>query len=288
MGSIPGQLCVATLGRQPQVVTLALDALLARGYPIDELVVVHLSEQTPRYRAALAALAREFAGERYTGRRIRYRPWPVRLAGAPVQDLHDDHYADAAQTTFHQLFQYLKRQDALIHLCPSGGRRLLGMLALAAAQIWLDQTDRVWHLYSTDEVREQTRDGALLHLGAHPGVQLVRVPLLPLGSLMPGLRDAGFAPVSPDQQSRMVDQVEHERCHTVWEQLSEREREVLRAFAQGLTPQQVAEELHISTKTVDSHKTVIFQLCRNAWGLAANEHLSYRWLRDRFRSYLRV
>ncbi len=286
--STPGHLCIATLGGQPQVVTLALDALLARGYPIGELVVVHLSEQTPRYRAALAALAHEFAGERYAGRRMRYRPWPVRLAGAAVRDLHDDHYADAAQATFWGLFRSLKRQEGVIHLCPTGGRRLLGMLALTTAQIWLDQTDRVWQLFSTDEVREQTRDGALLHLGRHPDVQLVRVPLLPLGSLMPGLRDAGFAPVSPEQQSRMIDQVEHERCHTVWEQLSDRERGVLRAFARGLTPQQVAKELCISTKTVDSHKTVIFQLCRNAWGLSEDEHLSYPWLRDRFRNYLRV
>ncbi|GAB4193360.1 MAG: CRISPR-associated ring nuclease [Roseiflexaceae bacterium] len=287
MSNTPGHLCVATLGGQPQVVTLALDALLERGYPIDELIVVHLSEQTPRYRAALAAVAREFAGGRYRGRRMRYVPWPVRLAGAPVQDLHDEHYADAAQATFQLLFQRLKEQDAVIHLCPSGGRRLLGMLALAVAQLWFDQTDRVWHLFSSDEVRQQTSGGALLHLGPHPGVQLVRVQLLTLGRLFPGLRGVGSISPSFEQQNRRIDQTEYDRCHTVWEQLTERQRDVLHAFARGLSPQEVAKELSISLKTVDSHKSVIFQLCRNVWELA-DEHLTYHWLRDRFSGYLEV
>ena len=279
-------ICVATLGGQPQVVTLALDALLARGTPIREVIVVHLSDQNPRYRAARACVAREFAGERYVGRELRYRPLAVRLGGTLVDDLHDDQFADAALETFQRLFQRLKGQDAVIHLCPSGGRRLLGMLALSAAQIWLDQSDRVWHLYSSDGLRERTRDGALMHLGPHPDLRLVRVPLQPLGSLVPGLRLGQIGAVA--QFERALDAEQRARCEQVWRALTERQRAVLRALVEGLSPQAVAERLHISVTTVDAHKTPIFQECRNAWALPPDQQLTYHWLRDTFRDYLRV
>lgn len=58
---------VATLGTQPQVVTIALDLLLRRGERVDEVVVIHTSSlQAGRahdpMRGCLAALEREFPG----------------------------------------------------------------------------------------------------------------------------------------------------------------------------------------------------------------------------------
>jgi CRISPR-associated protein Csx14 len=35
------QVLIATLGSEPQVVTLALDLLQAKGYPIADVIVVH-------------------------------------------------------------------------------------------------------------------------------------------------------------------------------------------------------------------------------------------------------
>jgi CRISPR-associated protein Csx14 len=57
---------------------------------------------------------------------------------------------------------------------------------------------------------------------------------------------------------------------------------VLYAFAEGLNPQQVAEKLFITIKTVDSHKTVILAECRNAWNLPDGEWLDYRFMADKF------
>jgi DNA-binding NarL/FixJ family response regulator len=39
---------------------------------------------------------------------------------------------------------------------------------------------------------------------------------------------------------------------------------VLRAFARGLRPQQVAHELCIAPVTVNTHKTTLLTLCHNA------------------------
>lgn len=57
---------------------------------------------------------------------------------------------------------------------------------------------------------------------------------------------------------------------------------MLRAFARGLTPQEVANELGITLAAVDAHKTPIFQECRNEWNLLPDFRLDYRWLRDKF------
>jgi hypothetical protein len=58
---------LATLGGQPQVVTFALDLLLARGIPIRDVLVVHLADPSPRLRRARERLAAEFVGDRYAG-----------------------------------------------------------------------------------------------------------------------------------------------------------------------------------------------------------------------------
>ena len=270
--------CIATLGGQPQVVTLALDALLARGETIGELIVVHLSERNPRYRAALAQLAGEFANDDYHGRRCRYRPQAVTQAGQPIDDLASEVAIGAALNTFTRLIQRLKQQDRAIHLCLSGGRRLLGMLAMSAIQLYGDHADQIWHLYSSDAVRQRTADGAELHLPGEPEVWLVRVPALPMGQYFPWLRAPGSA--APPMPTLDVD--EHARCRAVVEQLTPSRREVLRAIARGLPPQAAAAELRVEISTIHAHKTPIFELCRIAWGLAPETALDYRWLREKF------
>src|SRR5947207_13667866 len=55
---------VATLGGQPQIVTLTLDLLLKRGTPISEVIVVHPAS-SPRVQQSLDRLRAEFAGDRY-------------------------------------------------------------------------------------------------------------------------------------------------------------------------------------------------------------------------------
>src|SRR5437773_11405225 len=105
MSQTPSTVCIATLGGQPQVITLALDALLARGAPIGEVIVVHLSSRQPRYRDALESLQHEFAGDRYAGRPCRYRPLPVSIGTKVVDDLKDEDATDAVFNTFHLLIQ---------------------------------------------------------------------------------------------------------------------------------------------------------------------------------------
>jgi len=112
---------------------------------------------------------------------------------------------------------------------------------------------------------------------------------MPWGTYFPALRQL-TRPVlnEPDVLAaprRLLDYAEEARKTAVIKGLTERQREVLQSFAQGLTPQQVAEKLFISVKTVDSHKTVILAECRNAWDLPEEAWLDYRFLAEKFEDF---
>lgn len=77
--------------------------------------------------------------------------------------------------------------------------------------------------------------------------------------------------------------IERTRCQTVIEALTERQLDVLKAFAAGFAPQQVAEQLNISLNTVNTHKRVIFDLCRNVW--PDQPAIRYHHLREWFGTY---
>lgn len=278
---------IATLGAQPQVVTLALDTLLAQGEQIDETIVVHLSGQTERFPQALRELNHEFSNNCYAGRPMRYRAIPISYNGSIIGDIQSDLEADAVFDTFHNLLPSYKQQEKRIHLCATGGRRLLGMLALSAAQLYFAKTDRVWHLYSSDRVRELSNRGACLHVDAPDEIQLIQVPLQTWGHMMPWLRGEQTVTakeVRANTQKR-ADHAEQKRCRQVIEHLTTRQRDVLREFANGLDPQAVAQKLKIVISTVHIHKKAILEECANVWGLPQGERLPFYWLREHFMDY---
>jgi CRISPR-associated protein Csx14 len=290
---------IATLGGQPQVLTFALDELLARGEAVDQVVAVHLAPATPAMQQSLARLAAAFAGGRYAG-----RPCPLRSLlihdgpAAPhsaslqevVAEITDERAAEATWQTLHRLIGQLKAEGRRLHLVVTGGPRLIGLLAMSAATLLFDHQDRLWHLYTPRQLRQEASGGAILHVGPDAGVRLIQAPLAPWGAYFPALRELTLA--SSQQvltaQARWMDEGERGRCRLVVQQLTPRQVEVLQAFAAGLSPQEVAERLSVTLKTVDSHKTAILDQCRIAWGVAEEERWTYRELRQRFERYYRA
>ena len=82
-----------------------------------------------------------------------------------------------------------------------------------------------------------------------------------------------------------MDEQEYERCEQVIKQLTPRERDVLRAFTQQNSQQEVATALGISMKTVDHHKTRIFEVCREIWNFELDYKLSSLFLCKTFLPY---
>lgn len=278
---------VATLGGQPQVVTFALDALAARGEQFGEVIVVHLSLAVPRYRAALECLAAEFPNDTYGGHACRFRPIPVRRGEARLAALREDADANAAWQTLYALIAALKAEGRTLHLCIAGGRRLLALMAMSAASLHFGHADRLWHLYTPDDLRARAANGALMHVRPEDGVRLVAVPMVAWGAYLPSVR--ALADASPSQiiaaRSAWLDAGERARCRQVVTRLTRAQLRVLKAFAAGGTPQEVAARLKVEMTTINTHKTVIFDECRNAWQLGAEEWLDYRWLKEKFGAY---
>jgi CRISPR-associated protein Csx14 len=275
---------LATLGGQPQVVTFALDDLLAQGIQVREVIVIHPVATTPRLKRTCDQLAAEFVGDRYAGLPCRFRTIPLAGPNGPLEDITSASSAQDALNTIYELIRTLKQQQQCIHACISGGRRLMALLTISAAMLLFDHLDCLWHVYTPDALRVQADEGAIMHAPPDAGVRLIQIPLVPWGFYMPGLRDltAASADALRRQQIAQMDAQERQRCKHVIANLSEREREVLRAFAKGLTPQQVSHQLCITLSTVNTHKTKILTECRSVWQYPPEGHLTYHLLREKF------
>jgi CRISPR-associated protein Csx14 len=278
---------VATIGGQPQVVTFALDALLAQGEEISEVYLVHLTLNDPRTRQAVSRLQQEFVDDRYAGRRCRLRRIPILAGGAPLADIRSESDAEATWQTMRTLIAELKAEGRRLHLCLSGGRRMMALLTMSAAALLCDHQDRIWHMHTPEETLQRVKGGAMMHVTPADGVQLIQTPIVPWGAYFPALRTlAQTSMQAASAQLRQFTAATDPACQQVYDRLSSRQQEVLRAFTAGLRPDEVAASLHITLSTVNTHKTAILAECRLAWGLAEDAALDYRFLRERFASFV--
>lgn len=280
---------LATLGGQPQVVTFTLDLLLSRGVPIKDVIVIHPTVLQPRLKHSLACLNTEFMGDRYqvNGQIIHFHSHILRLDEEPLEDIVDDMSANGALDTIHSLIRTLKQQHRHMHLSVTGGRRLMSLLAISAALLNFDHADHLWHIYTPDAIRQQAKEGALMHVPSEAGVSLIEMPFVPWGtyfSNLPQPVDSSAQAVLRSQTAN-VDMQTYECCKQVKQVLTNAPLKVLRAFAKGMNPQEVAEVLYLSPSTVSTHTTRIFEACREAWDMPEKRSLSYHFLRDKFARY---
>ncbi|HLG63214.1 MAG TPA: CRISPR-associated ring nuclease [Ktedonosporobacter sp.] len=279
---------VATLGGQPQVVTFTLDLLLQQGFPITKVIVLHPKASAPsKLYQALLRLNVEFSGAVYphplTRQKIHFRSQVLELDGQPIDDIVDNPHADGTLDSIHRLLGDLKQQGYRVHLSVSGGRRLMALLAISVAALNFDHHDHIWHLYTPDAVREKADQGKMMHVPADAGVKLIQGRFLSLGAYFysPAL---SFQRAQEDQQAQM-DAQDRARCTEVANNATAAQLKVLRAFARGLRPQQVAQELGLAPVTINTHKTVLLSLCHAAWNIPEDERLDYHFLAAKFGKY---
>ncbi len=279
---------VATVGGQPQIVTFALDALLARGFVVSELCVVHLEARSKRLQAALKRLEHELKDVRYRGvvEKVVFRPILNKSTRQQLDDIRDDADANLTWQTINELIAQLKRAGHIVHVCVTGGRRMLALQTMSAAMLYFGDEDRMWHMYTPDEVLDEARGGAMMHLpDSHTGFELIRVPMMPWGRYFPFLRELAQPTPTSDvlaRQRGVLDSAERKKCQSVVAKLTRRQEDVLRELAKGVHPDAAAETLNITRKTLNSHQTIILAECRNVWGLPDKPQLDYRFIADKF------
>ena len=280
---------LATLGGQPQVVTFTLDLLLQRGFPISEVILVHPEASHPRLQHSLDCLNAEFVGDRYqvSGQTIHLRSHVLQLDDEPLDDIVDEVSADGALNTIHHLIRSLKRQHRCIHLSITGGRRLMSSIATEAALLNFTHSDHIWHIYTPEAVQRQVNEGTFMHISPQDGVHLIERHFVPWGTYFSDLSQTiNTAQEAIHSQKRKMDTLEQARCDQVVQQSTGRQLDVLRAFAEGLNIQEVAERLCITTRTVDAHKTKLLELCREVWAIEQSaSRLGYHFLYKTFAPY---
>jgi len=220
---------VATLGTEPQVVTLALDILLSRGYPIAEVAVVHTEPSA--LGDALQRLRAEEA--HYAGRRpaIAFRYVPVRDEQRFPSDIVSEEDAALLLRVLYREVAAQKRARRRVHLCIAGGRKVMAAYGMAVAQLLLDEEDRVWHLLSPPHLLQSRQ----MHAGADR-VVLVPVPVL-RWSLLPStlwellLWDDPYGAIQRQREVR--DRLRRRMLSEFWRELTTAERQVALALARS-------------------------------------------------------
>lgn len=278
---------IATLGGQPQIVTFALDALLQQGERITQVYLLHLTPPSARLQQSIQKVLAEFRDQHYHGHPCRLHRFPLLDGAAPLAEIRSEREAELAGQAIRTLLANLKVEGHKLHLCVAGGRRMVALLVTAAAMLLCDHQDRLWHMYTPEATQAWAQAGAIMHAQPEDGVHLIPAPLVPWGTYFPALRALALPPAQAvAQQIGQLSATNNLQCRQVYQTLTERQQEILTAFVRGGAPQDVAEALHISLSTVNTHKTAILAECRIAWGLAEDARLDYRFLREHFAGYL--
>lgn len=278
---------IATLGGQPQIITFALDALLKQGAPISHVVVIYLNSHHPRFQQATSRLRQELQGEQYRDRGITYEFVALKIGNRYLGDIRTEAEVDASSRFINDLIDSYKSKRQTLHVCVSGGRRILGLLTMATAILSFQHQDKLWHMFTHDDIQTEAQGGNIMHLPTGftaADFQLIEVPVLPLGHYFANLRN--FSGVAG--QRKALDQVEQERCQKVIDQLTEREQGILKALVEGLTRKQVADTLSLSIKTVDQYKTTVYEACRIAWAVPESQPLNQSFVITKFRDFFQM
>jgi len=248
------QVLIATLGTEPQVVTLTLDLLRAKGYSISEAIVIHTAGEAVRQ--ALKLLASEFP----LSGSCNCRPVPVEDEGRLVSDIITEADTAALLRTLYRTILAEKRAGRLVHLSIAGGRKPMAVYGMVVAQLLFDEDDRVWHLLSEGW---RPGDERVMHLRAGDLVSLVPVPVLRWSAVSPVLTELALRedPWEAIQAQRRMQQDEDRRRK--WEfvehSLTPAERRLVRLACSGLDNAAIARELHKSEKTVANQFTNIYE-----------------------------
>lgn len=250
------QTLITTLGSEPQVVTIVLDRLLAMGHPIEHVVVVYTAADVVQ--KAMARLAGEFDGAIYPA--VTLRAVPIVDERGAVADFRNAEDMHALLTTLYREVREAKRSRRTVHLCVSGGRKVMGITAMVVAQLLFEADDRVWHLMSEGW---QPGSEKRMHVRPEDQVWLVPVPVLrwtdSAGLLAAfGEFDDPAEAMRRQEELARADDLRRVR-EFVEKKLTRAEREVVRGACQGLENAAIARRLSKSEATVANQLTSAYR-----------------------------
>lgn len=266
---------IATLGAEPQVVSLATELLLADNQALTQVVVLHTISTRPPLEHALPLLKSTFKAQ---------PDWP------PVHNVElaiDDVLTEAALDLFATaLFDEIKRWLAMgsaIHLLLAGGRKPMAMIGMSVAQMLLGPADRIWYLFSDDQLRRSGR----MTRKVGDKAELIDIPVPQLSPVAPRYTTS-FAARTPDEAYSALASAQDQRFIRFFNlELTPAEREVTRLVAQDvLTAGEMALHLHKSPKTINNQLNSVYAKLESAFGILPDRGVKREVLRQMMREHL--
>jgi CRISPR-associated protein Csx14 len=251
---------VATLGTEPQVVTLALQALEAAGQAVERVVVIHTAPGEPRIAGAIAVLDQAFATEsRLAAWRGRLRLVEIAGAAGPLPDMLAEEDFGATLAVLYREVRDLKQAGRRVHLNLAGGRKVMSLCGATVAQLLFDQGDRLWYLQSAPELVASRA----LFAGDPAQVTLVPLPVLRWSPAPPILTDVALAEDPVAAITAQQERLDAAKRRFLMAELTPTEREVaLLALRTGATDAELAGTLRKSPRTVSHQLAVVYDKLR--------------------------
>ena len=277
-GKVQGDALVATIGVEPQVVTLTLDALLQRHFPVTCVYVLHPSEQNPAIANAVQKLRQE--REFYRDMNISWLFKCIREGEYCPSDFSTEQDVALLLRVIYRTVKDLKRKGYRIHLSIAGGRKVMTAMGMVVAQLLLDEHDYVWHLLSEGPLLQSKA----MHAQKSDKVALVPVPVL-RWSLLPStvqeilLWDDPYRAI--ERQRQLQQRHRWQLLNSFWQKLTSAEREVVRALVQYSEKAEVlAKRLNRSPKTVRNQLQSVYAKYRDHFDLPNTVKVRDRLISD--------
>lgn len=268
---------LATLGTEPQVVTAAVDLLMAQGEHLQAVLVFHTHSQQPALLQARRDLETAFSQPPYAG----FLPLSTIPLGQSLsnQDTHpipkeaisDVDSPETGQAAFHTIYHQirdLKRQGSRLHFCIAGGRKSLALFGMASAQLLFDEHDHLWHLISSGDFLASKR------LHPQPGDQahLLPIPLILWSQVSPILtgidqEEDPYAAAERVRNLQLSQRMESARAFVLGSLSPAERRVVLRLAHTGDSDQDLGQELNLSPRTVEQHLRAAYTKAAMHWDL---------------------
>lgn len=194
----------------------------------------------------------------------------------PIDDILTPNEFSQFTDSLYTILRHWLAQGLHIHLLLAGGRKSMAMLGMSVAQLLLGPEDRVWYLYSDEELRKSK---AYLLTNEYQ-VQLIPIPLPQQNAVPPFFRRVFQADNPAGAQATLVAEQVERRRHFVEHEITRAERAVATLVAQKvLTVQQIAAHLHKSPKTVTNQLNVIYSKLESYFGLQPDVGVKREFLR---------
>ncbi|HQD06599.1 MAG TPA: CRISPR-associated protein Csx14 [Bacillota bacterium] len=254
---------IATLGVEPQVVTIALDYLINQGKNIIEVTVLYTAD--PAILNALAILEEEFKAGVYPG--ISFHARVISTAKGPVRDFQGEEELRALLRTLYTEIRQARQKRLPIHLCISGGRKVMGVMAMTVAQLLFGPEDRVWYL-----ITEGWKPGAgrQLHANGSAQTRLIPVPVLrwqEAGILMEAVTELDDPREMLAWYQRLTKQAEKKRqAEFIKHWLTPAERQVTELACRGYDNATIAAQLNKREQTVANQLRSVYEKLREWLG----------------------